>query len=103
MTQRAYKIDETDHTRRDLSEVLQVGEPSAAVFGALAGQTDAKAAVVARALRQAAKDRLHLVRQLGLPPERIRALVGAPGGWSRAEPWLVPPAAQGRGVRAGSR
>jgi hypothetical protein len=48
-----------------------------------------------QARRQAAKDRLHLVRQLGLDPSRIKAVVGARGGeWSRAELWLIPPAAQ---------
>lgn len=46
-----------------------------------------------RALRQAEADRLHLVRQLGLAPSRIRALVGARSDWSRAELWLIPPAA----------
>jgi hypothetical protein len=228
--QRAYKVDETDYTRCDLSEVLQVGDPSAAVFDALAGQPGAKAAVVVhasqpgealsyarhvrrwltermgvaaerlsevyggfagkkrlelwlvpagaepprgaravardgvalfdtyayysgeschyeredalavfaetlkrlpgwrgtlvvrphlnrrglkpsdegwdeapltrrKALRQAADDRRHLVRQLGLPPGSIRAVVGAPSDWSRAELWLVPPAAQGEGFR----
>jgi len=46
-----------------------------------------------QALRQAAEDRLQLVRQLGLPPDRIRAVVGARSDWSHAELWLVPPAA----------
>ena len=46
-----------------------------------------------RALRQAAADRLHLVRQLGLDPSRIRAVVGARDEWSHAELWLIPPAA----------
>lgn len=41
---------------------------------------------------RAARDRLHLVRQLGLAPSRIRASVGAPGDWAHAELWLVPPA-----------
>lgn len=45
------------------------------------------------ALRRAAEDRLHLIRQLGLAPARIRALVGAPGEWAHAELWLIPPAA----------
>jgi hypothetical protein len=45
------------------------------------------------ALRRAAEDRLHLVRQLGLGPARIRAVVGAPGEWAHAELWLIPPAA----------
>ena len=46
-----------------------------------------------QALRQAATDRLHLVKQLGLDPARIRVVVGAPSDWSHAELWLVPPAA----------
>jgi hypothetical protein len=45
------------------------------------------------ALRRAAEDRLHLVRQLGLDPARIRAVVGAPDEWAHAELWLIPPAA----------
>ena len=56
-----------------------------------------------RALRQAAKDRLQLVRQLGLPPERIRAVVGAPSDWAHAELWLIPPAAGGPARPAGVR
>jgi hypothetical protein len=48
-----------------------------------------------QALRQAAADRLHLVRQLGLDPARIRAVVGARSvsDWSHAELWLIPPPA----------
>lgn len=45
-----------------------------------------------QALRRAAEERLRLVRQLGVDPARIRAVVGARGGWSHAELWLVPPA-----------
>jgi hypothetical protein len=45
---------------------------------------------------RAAADRLHLVRQLGLPPPRIRAVVGAPSDWPHAELWLIPPAASAR-------
>ena len=45
-----------------------------------------------QALRQAVKDRLRLVRQLGLDPSRIRAVVGARSDWSSAELWLIPPA-----------
>ena len=43
------------------------------------------------ASRLAARDRLHLVGQLGLHPTRIRALVGAPSRWPHAELWLIPP------------
>lgn len=43
------------------------------------------------ALRRAAEDRLRLVRQLGIDPSRIRAVVGARAGWAHAELWLVPP------------
>jgi hypothetical protein len=45
------------------------------------------------ALRRAAEDRLHLVRQLGIDPARIRAVVGARADWAHAELWLIPPAA----------
>jgi len=52
------------------------------------------------ALRRAAEDRLHLVRQLGLGPSRIRAVVGARAKWAHAELWLIPPrAAAPAGVR----
>lgn len=51
------------------------------------------------ALRRAAADRLHLVRQLGLDPARIKAVVGARGEWSHAELWLIPPADAARGGR----
>lgn len=52
-----------------------------------------------RALRQAAADRLHLIRQLGLEPARIRAVVGARGEWSHAELWLIPPPSAKAGGR----
>lgn len=42
------------------------------------------------ALRRADEDRLHLVRQLGLDPTRIRVVVGAPGSWGHTELWLTP-------------
>ncbi|HKG11798.1 MAG TPA: hypothetical protein VKB12_00610 [Pyrinomonadaceae bacterium] len=45
------------------------------------------------ALRRAAEDRLRLVRQLGLDPARIRALVGPSDSWANGELWLIPPAA----------
>ena len=51
------------------------------------------------ALRRAAVDRLHLVRQLGLGHARIRAVVGAPDRWAHAELWLVPPAKAAPGGR----
>ena len=52
-----------------------------------------------QALRRAAEDRLFLVRQLGLAPSRIRAVVGASADWGHAELWLVPPAAAKPGGR----
>jgi len=45
-----------------------------------------------QALRRAAEDRRRLVRQLGLDPSRIRALVGASDSWAHGELWLIPPA-----------
>lgn len=48
------------------------------------------------ALRRAAEDRLYLIRQLGLPPGRIRAVVGARGRRAHAELWLIPPAPSGK-------
>jgi hypothetical protein len=45
------------------------------------------------AMRRAAEDRLHLVRQLGIDPARIRAVVGPDDNWAHAELWLIPPAA----------
>src|SRR5687768_13510650 len=75
--QRAYKIDETDNTRCDLSEVLQVGAPSAAVFDALARQPGAKAAVVVHApqpgeaLRYARRVRRWLTEGMGVVPDRL--------------------------------
>lgn len=44
------------------------------------------------ALRRAAEDRRRLVRQLGLAPTRIRALVGPNDSWAHGELWLIPPA-----------
>jgi hypothetical protein len=52
-----------------------------------------------QALSRAAADRLHLVRQLGLEPARIRAVVGAPDSWAHGELWLIPPAPHAPGVR----
>jgi hypothetical protein len=51
------------------------------------------------ALRQAAADRLHLVRHLGVDPARIKAVVGARSDRSHAELWLIPPAEAARGGR----
>lgn len=44
------------------------------------------------AMRRATEDRQRLVRQLGLDPARIRALVGASDSWAHTELWLIPPA-----------
>jgi hypothetical protein len=46
-----------------------------------------------QAARRAAGDRLHLIRQLGLDPARIRVVVGASDSWAHGELWLIPPAA----------
>ena len=46
-----------------------------------------------QALRRAAEDRRRLVRQLGLDPARIRALVGPSDSWANGELWLIPPSA----------
>ena len=58
-----------------------------------------------QALRRASEDRLHLIRQLGVDPTRIRAVAGAPDDWAHAELWLVPLTAVrpdgGAGVRRG--
>ena len=61
---------------------------------------DPEALTRRQALRRAAEERLRLVRQLGLDPSRIRAVVGAPAGWAHAELWLVPHAP---GAKAGGR
>lgn len=52
-----------------------------------------------QAARRAARDRLHLIRQLGLGPARIRAVVGASDSWAHGELWLVPPTASASGGR----
>jgi hypothetical protein len=54
---------------------------------------DPEAMTRRQALRRAARERLYLIRQLGLAPARIRAVVGSPARYSQAQLWLVPPAA----------
>lgn len=53
---------------------------------------DPEAMTRRQALRRAAGERLYLIRQLGLDPARIRAVVGAPARYSQAKLWLIPPA-----------
>lgn len=63
--------------------------------GARGGEEDFDYSPLTRrqALSRAAADRRHLIRQLGLDPARIRAVVGANDTWAHGELWLVPPVA----------
>lgn len=60
---------------------------------------DPEAMTRRQALRRAAGERLYLIRQLGLDPARIRAVVGSPASYSHAQLWLIPPAAPAPGGR----
>lgn len=64
-----------------------------------AAEWDPEAMTRRGARRRAAGERLYLVRQLGLDPARIRAVVGSPALYSQARLWLIPPASTAPGGR----
>ena len=112
--QTAYKIDETDYTRCDLSEVAPVSVSSAPVFEALAKDAGAKVALVVHAdrpgeaLRYARHVGRRLTERVGVAPGRLSEVYGGYAGKKRVELWLVPagaepprgaPAVSGEGVQ----
>jgi hypothetical protein len=98
--QRAYKIDETEYTRCDLSEVSQVTDLPSPVFAALDAQPTAKVAVVVRARRPgeamvyARWVREWMSRARGVSPERLLEVYGGHAEKRRLELWLVPEGAE---------
>ncbi|HEV7889354.1 MAG TPA: hypothetical protein VGP08_01885 [Pyrinomonadaceae bacterium] len=98
--QQAYKIDETDYTRCDLSEVPYVTDLSSPVFVELGRHPDAKVAVVVYAPRpgEAMVYALQIKRWMtearGVMAERVLAVYGGHAGKRRLELWLIPAGAE---------
>lgn len=98
--QQAYKIDETDYTRCDLSEVNVVNDLGGAVFKALAERPEAKAAIVVYsrrtgdAMRYARWVREWMSGARGVRPERLSEVYGGYAAKRRLEFWLVPAGAE---------
>src|SRR5829696_3465263 len=84
--QQAYKIDETDYTRCDLSEVSQVTDLPVPLFVELGKHADARAAVVAYSPRPgdaqvyARRVKRWLTEVRGIPAERVLAVYGGYAG-----------------------
>lgn len=98
--QQASKIDETEYTRCDLSEVSQVTDLPSPVFAALAEHPDAKVAIVVRswlpgdAVRYARWVKRWMSEVRGVAPGRLLAVYGGQGAKRRLELWLVPAGAE---------
>lgn len=98
--QRAYKIDETDYTRCDLSEVPHVTDLPSPVFVELGRHPDAKVAVVVQAPRPgdamvyALQIKGWLTEVRSVAAERVLAVYGGHAGKRRLEIWLVPAGAE---------
>lgn len=98
--QQAYKVDETDDTRCDLSEVYVVNDLGGAIFKALAERPDAKAAVVVYspktgdAVRYARWVREWMSKVRGVEPGRLSGVYGGYAAKRRLELWLVPAGAE---------
>jgi hypothetical protein len=98
--QQAYKIDETDYTRCDLSEVSHVTDLPSPVFVELGKHPEARAAVVVYstppgdAMVYARWVKQWLTEMRGVAAERVLAVYGGYAGKRRLEIWLVPAGAE---------
>jgi hypothetical protein len=94
--EQAYKIDETDYTRCDLSEMSVVNDLGGAIFKALAERPDAKAAIVVYspktgdAMRYARWVKEWMSERRGAAPGRLVEVYGGYAAKRRLEFWLVP-------------
>lgn len=94
--QQAYKIDETDYTRCDLSEVPQLTDEGMPVFNVLKVHADTRVAVVVYAPQPG--DATRYARQVvnwltftrGVAVSRLYPLYGGAAGKRRVELWAVP-------------
>jgi hypothetical protein len=97
---RAYKIDETNYTRCDLSEVPHVTDLPSPIFVELGHHPDARVAVVVYAPRPgeamvyALQIKGWVTEVRGVPAERVLAVYGGRAGKRRLEIWLVPAGAE---------
>ena len=98
--QRAYKIDETEYTRCDLSEVSHVTDLPSPVFVELDKHPEAKAAIVVYSTRTgdamvyARWVKRWVTEMREVAPERVLAVYGGYAGKRRLEIWLVPAGAE---------
>ncbi len=95
--QESYKVDEVINPRCDLSEVPQITDPppTGRIFAALAGNQEARAAIIVhgmqgQARRYAESVRRWMIESRGVDPERLVAMYGGPSDEMRLELWLVP-------------
>jgi len=94
--QQAYKIDETDYTRCDLSEVPQLTDEGMPIFTVLKVHADTRVAVVVYA--QQPGDAIRYARQVvnwltfvrGVAASRLYPLYGGVAEKRRVELWAVP-------------
>ena len=96
--QQAYKIDEADRARCDLSEVPQVTDPPMPIFVELEKHPAARAAIVVygmpgEAMVYARHVKGWLTEARGVVAERLLDVYGGPAERLRLELWLVPPGA----------
>lgn len=97
---RAYKIDETDYTRCDLSEVPPVTDLPSPVYVELGRHPEAKVAVVVQAPRPgdamvyALQIKSWMTEMREVSAERVLAVYGGHAEKRRLELWLVPAGAE---------